>query len=636
LIVVPEVSLPLAIPAATAVAAYLDGKYHIRADLKAILRYFSIVIAGAFRMKRDHLNGFYRLEEWATSKTDADNVFLKFQGRRWTYKESYENALRYGTWIKKNFDVKPGEIVAMDCPNSDTFVWLWFGLWSIGAKPAFINFNLTDKPLVHSIQSSTSRIVLAHESLQKKYTDEVVKELGKKIVFLTPEVRAEIDRTIPKREPDECRGGQEMHNMALLIYTSGTTGLPKPAVVSWAKATMAPIYIGQWLPMKKDSVMYTSMPLYHSSASLLGLSTALYTGATVALGAHFHRKQFWDDCRATGATHIQYVGETLRYLLSSPPSPLDKEHKVRTAFGNGLRPDVWPKFKERFGIEQINEFYAATEGAGGLWNISRNGFSQGAVGMSGPLAQRLLGSTATVLKMDDDMEAPIRDPTTGLCVKVKPGDPGELVFKLNEKKIEEGFQGYFGNKQATSKKILRDVLVKGDAFFSTGDVLRNDEEGRWFFCDRIGDTYRWKSENVSTAEVADVLGKLEKISEANVYGVQVPGHDGRAGCAALVLQDDQGAQISNSLLKQLSATALKSLPRYAVPIFIRVLSRETAESNRTGTNKQQKHKFRSEGVDPDVVGAKGDVLFWLPPGKTDYVPFGAADWRSLSTGQAKL
>lgn len=544
--------------------------------------------------------------------------------------------MKYGTWIKQRFDVKSGEIVAMDVPNCDVFVWTWFGLWAIGAKPAFINYNLTDTPLVHSIHASTARVVLAHESLRDKYSEELVQHLGKELCILDPTVLGEIERTVPKREPDECRNGQGMHDMGLLIYTSGTTGLPKPAVVSWAKAAVLPVYIRMWLSLKKESVVYTSMPLYHSSASLLGLMAVLYSGATLSLGAKFHRKQFWEDVRATGATHIQYVGETLRYLLSSPPSPLDKAHKVRTAYGNGLRPDVWPKFKERFGIEQINELYAATEGSGALWNVSRNSFSEGAVGVSGPIARTLLSRGGKVLKMDEDMEAPIRDPKTGLCIQVTPGEPGELVFKLDEKNIEESFQGYFGNKQATSKKILRDVLVKDDAYFSTGDVLRRDSEGRWYFCDRIGDTYRWKSENVSTAEVAEVLGRVEKISEANVYGVEVPGHDGRAGCAALVLHDDHGAEIGDTLLRQLASVALKSLPRYAVPIFLRVLSTATAEGNRTGTNKQQKHKFRSEGIDPELVGQKGDVLFWLPPGRTEYVRFGAAEWRSLSAGQSKL
>jgi acyl-CoA synthetase (AMP-forming)/AMP-acid ligase II len=544
--------------------------------------------------------------------------------------------MKYGTWIKQRFDVKSGEIVAMDMPNCDVFVWTWFGLWAIGAKPAFINYNLTDKPLVHSIHTSTARVVLVHENLRDKYSEELVQELGKELCFFDPMVLGEIERTVPKREPDECRSGQSMHDMGLLIYTSGTTGLPKPAVVSWTKAAIAPVYIGKWLPLKKESVVYTSMPLYHSSASLLALMAVLYAGSTLSVGAKFHRKQFWEDVRATGATHIQYVGETLRYLLSSPPSPLDKAHKVQAVYGNGLRPDVWSKFKERFGVEQINEFYAATEGSGALWNASRNSFAEGAVGMSGPIARILLGGKGKVLKMDEDMEAPIRDPKTGLCIQVTPGEPGELVFKLDEKNIEEGFQGYFGNKQATSKKILRDVLVKGDAYFSTGDVLRRDSEGRWYFCDRIGDTYRWKSENVSTAEVAEVLGRVEKISEANVYGVEVPGHDGRAGCAALVLHDDHGAEIGDPLLRQLASVALRSLPRYAVPIFLRVLSKDTAEGNRTGTNKQQKHKFRSEGIDPELVGQTGDVLFWLPSGRTEYVRFGAAEWKSLSAGQSKL
>lgn len=531
--------------------------------------------------------------------------------------------------------MKSGEIVALDAPNCDVFVWMWFGLWAIGAKPAFINFNLTDKPLVHSVDTSTARLVLVHDGLRDKYSSEVVQELGREICFLTPEVRAEIDATTPRREPDECRGGQQLIDMSMLIYTSGTTGLPKPAVVSWTKAVVAPLFVCSWLPLKQDSVLYTCMPLYHSAASLMALLAALYAGCTCSLGAEFHRKTFWDDCRSTGATHIQYVGETLRYLTSTPPGPRDKDHNVVTAYGNGLRPDVWRKFKDRFGIQQINEFYSATEGAGLLSSIDRSGFNEGAVGTSGALMQTLFGARSIVLKLDEDMEDPIRDPKTGLCVRVKPGEPGELAFKLDEKKIDDSFQGYFGNKKASEKKILRNVLVKGDAYFSTGDVLRRDSEGRWFFCDRIGDTYRWKSENVSTAEVAEVLGRVEEISEANVYGVEVPGHDGRAGCAALVLNDDT-EQIDEALLRQMAATALKSLPRYAVPVFLRILSRQTAERNRTGTNKQQKHKFRSHGVDPSVVERQGDMVYWLAPGQNEYSRFGEVEWRRLKTGLARL
>jgi acyl-CoA synthetase (AMP-forming)/AMP-acid ligase II len=376
------------------------------------------------------------------------------------------------------------------------------------------------------------------------------------------------------------------------------------------------------------------MPLYHSSAALLGLTSVLRAGAAFSLGESFHRNGFWDDVRSSDATIIQYVGETLRYLLSAPPSPLDKEHKVRVAFGNGLRPDVWPVFKERFGIETIVEFYAATESPAALGNKSRNKFSEGAVGLSGALIT-LLGAPAKVIVLDFETNSPVRDPKTGLCIPVKPGEPGELIYKLDEREIDASFQGYFGNKNATSSKILRDVIKKGDAYFSTGDVMRKDSEGRWYFCDRIGDTFRWKSENVSTAEVAEVMGRVGLIHEANVYGVQIPGHDGRAGCAALVMEDEQ-KPLTQSELAEMAAHALKGLPRYAVPIFLRVHRGTAAEANRTGTMKQQKTVLRNQGVDPSLVAESGDELYWLPPGEKAYRKFGGEEYKALGAGTVKL
>lgn len=250
--------------------------------------------------------------------------------------------------------------------------------------------------------------------------------------------------------------------------------------------------------------------------------------------------------------------------------------------------------------------------------------------MSGTLSKSLVKSLIVELDFHDNVA--VRDPKTGLCFPVKPGQPGELVYRLDEKDIEADFQGYYGNKNATSSKILRDVVVKGDAYFSTGDVMRKDSEGRWFFCDRIGDTFRWKSENVSTAEVAEVLGSCTSITEANVYGVTVPGHDGRAGCAALTLPEGQST-IEDETLKELATEVLRELPRYAVPIFLRVVSGESAEKNRTGTNKQQKHVLRNEGVDPNLVS---DELFWLQPAGTEYSKFGIGDWNALGGGKVKL
>lgn len=373
------------------------------------------------------------------------------------------------------------------------------------------------------------------------------------------------------------------------------------------------------------------MPLYHSSASLLGVCTSLRVGATLCIGKKFSTKTFWNDCRSSKATIIQYVGETCRYLLAAPPQidpatgeNLDKKNSVRIAFGNGLRPDVWNRFKERFGIEAIAEFYAATEGSSGAFNFSRNDFSKGAIGRNGSFSELLLNKSWAIVELDWETEAPWRDPKTGFCKKVNRGEPGEMLYKLDENDIEKGFQGYFNNKKSTEGKILRNVLVKGDAYFRTGDVLSWDAQGRIYFNDRIGDTFRWKSENVSTNEVSEALGHHPHVQEANVYGVELPHHDGRAGCVAIVLSE----QPNERLLADLAAHARKRLPRFAVPLFLRLAK----EMQITGTNKQQKHVVRAQGVDPSKTG--DDELFWLKNGT--YVKFSKKDWEELNGGRVKL
>lgn len=379
------------------------------------------------------------------------------------------------------------------------------------------------------------------------------------------------------------------------------------------------------------------MPMYHSSASLLCYCAALLSGSTIALGRRFNRRAFFKECLAYNATIMQYVGETCRYLLSLPPSADDKNHKLRIAYGNGMRPDVWNKFKHRFGIETICEFYAATEGPSGMWNKSSNDFSAGAVGRNGALANLVMSKQISLVRLDFSTNLPIRDPKTGFCQRANDGEPGELVYKLNEKDIQANFQGYYGNQKATSSKVLRNVYAKGDAWFSTGDIMRYDADWHWYFVDRIGDTFRWKSENVSTAEVAEVLGRAEGVVEANVYGVQVPGHDGRAGCAALMLDRIRAAETNRDeqeTLRKLASHAMKSLPRYAVPVFVRLS--KSFGGNRTGTMKQQKTELRDEGVDPGKVVRAGDRLYWLKPGATEYVPFGEEEWNRLVAGGVKL
>lgn len=378
------------------------------------------------------------------------------------------------------------------------------------------------------------------------------------------------------------------------------------------------------------------MPLYHSSAALLGFCTCLMSGSTFVLGYKFSTKLFWPDVRASNATIIQYVGETCRYLLSAPPQidpstgeKLDKKHHVRIAFGNGLRPDVWNRFKDRFGIETIGEFYAATEGPSGCWNLSSNDFATGAIGRNGFLSTLFLAPEIAIVELDWETETPRRFPSTqNFCRRVPRGEPGELLYLVDAKQVQKKFQGYFRNAQASEGKILRDVLAKGDAWFRSGDIVRWDPQGRWYFTDRIGDTMRWKSENISTSEVSEALGAHPAVHEANVYGVALPNHDGRAGCAALVLSGDA----TQETLDGVAAAARARLPKHAVPLFLRVVR----ETRATGNNKQQKHVLRRQGVEPALVreDGGGDTVFWLRG--EGYVPMGDGDWEDLKMGRVRL
>lgn len=368
-----------------------------------------------------------------------------------------------------------------------------------------------------------------------------------------------------------------------------------------------------------------AMPLYHSSATILNISLVLHVGATTVLSHHFSPKTFFASAIASKATMMQYIGEMCRYLLSTPPSPFDQAHNIRIAFGNGLRPDVWQRFKERFNILEIAEFYAATEAPGGSFIKSKNNFGLGAVGRAGTTISTLMGSQSAIVKHDVESGDPYRN-SSNFCEKVSSGEAGELINAMDPDNIKESYLGYYGNQKASDSKILRDVFKKGDAWYRTGDLLRKDSEGRIFFVDRIGDTYRWKSENVSTNEVAEALSTSPHVDEINVYGVALPNHDGRAGCAAVMLNSAPSPQV----LKEVAAHAREKMPRFAVPLFLRVVK----EFEVTGTSKYTKHGLREQGVDPSKTGEDG--LYWLPVGAEAYEEFGKRDWENIVGGGVKL
>jgi acyl-CoA synthetase (AMP-forming)/AMP-acid ligase II len=276
---------------------------------------------------------------------------------------------------------------------------------------------------------------------------------------------------------------------------------------------------------------YDCMPFYHGTGGCAAV-TQMMAGVTLCVGKKFSSSNFWNDCRDSRATWITYVGETARYLLAAPPSPQDRNHNVRGMFGNGLRPDVWLKFRDRFGIVEIVEFFNSTEGVFSLTNFCRGDYLATSVGRHGWLLRQLLKNTYVPVRVDPHTGDILRDPKTGFAYREPYEVGGEIIVAVPG---EDAFQGYHNNPDATNKKFARNVFKKGDLWYRSGDALRRTDDGRWYFLDRLGDTFRWKGENVSTAEVGEVIGNFPGVIEANVYGVQLPNHDGRAGCAAVYI-----------------------------------------------------------------------------------------------------
>lgn len=376
---------------------------------------------------------------------------------------------------------------------------------------------------------------------------------------------------------------------------------------------------------------YNSMPLYHGTGAITS-GCCLLQGVSIAIAPKFSVSRFWNDIHDSKSTCFIYVGETARYLLNAPPHPLERDHNLRLAYGNGLRPDVWEKFQTRFNVPEIGEFFNSTEGIFALLNYDRGPFLEACVGHHGWLFRRLLHNVFIPVKIDHETGDIWRDPKTGLAQRTTYEEGGELIVAIPNK---EAFQGYWRSQAATDKKYVLDVFKKGDLYYRSGDALRRDGEGRWHFLDRLGDTFRWKSENVSTAEVALTIGQYPGIAEANVYGVVVPNHEGRAGCAAVHLDPNHtGPAVEyNDLLRY----TRERLPRYAVPVFLRLVK----ESSHIHNHKQNKVPLRKEGVEPGLIGTevpegKEDVFLWLPPKSDQYVPFTAKDWEALSAGQARL
>ncbi|MEE2930499.1 MAG: long-chain-acyl-CoA synthetase [Pseudomonadota bacterium] len=549
-----------------------------------------------------------------------NNVAWRFEGQLITYAEMDALANKAANWAL-SLGLQPGDAVALFMENRPEYVSFWYGLSKVGIVVGLINHNLTDKALAHCVNIADAKIILTGAD-----QDEAIRSAnglfegdpkvwsygGQEGEDLIGALAAASDARPSRDHRAQLRG----KDLCLYVYTSGTTGLPKAARLTQARTQgMMRSFIAPCKITSRDRV-YITLPLYHGTGGLCGVGQALMTGASIILRKKFSASQFWDDAADHGATAIVYIGELCRYLVNSPAHPKERAHKIRTGFGNGLRPDIWEEFLTRFNIPHICEFYGSTEG-----NVSFIGFD-GKVGAVGRIPSYLEKSSfghVAFVKFDVVEEEPVRG-ADGFCIKTDPGEPGEAIGKVGDD-VRTRFEGY-NDEAATKKKILHDVFEKGDMWFRTGDLMSKDAEGYIYFIDRIGDTFRWKGENVSTNEVAEFVARAPGIATANIFGVSVPGTDGRAGMAAITTD---GEVDFDGLYAWLS----EQLPKYAIPLFIRVQQ----EAETTGTFKYRKVELVEEGFDPEKVS---EPLWYFDPESNKYEPLTPDAHETILSGAVKF
>ncbi len=513
-----------------------------------------------------------------------DRPALVFEGQRWTYAELNAWANRCA-WALHEAGIRSGDAVAMMLENRPDALALMLGIVKLGAVASLLNNQQRGEPLAHSLRIIKPRLVVigqecAHalESLPADQRATLCPQWWWDGDQTPPEgltaLRPQLEKAAASNPPQTDQ--IKLHQACFHIFTSGTTGLPKASVMShyrWHRCLYGLGRLG--LRLRADDVLYCPLPLYHNNALTVAWGAVIGAGACLALGRKFSASHFWDEIRSNQATSFCYIGELCRYLLNQPEKATDRQHSVRAIMGNGLRPDIWAAFEQRFGIDRIVEFYTASE-----CNLAFvNAF--GITGTAGfcPLPY-------AIVAFDVDAEQALRH-ADGHMGRVSKGEAGLLLTQITDKAPLDGYT----DEGATQAKILRDVFAKADAWFNTGDLVRDQGFKHIQFVDRVGDTFRWKGENVATTEVEAAFSTLPEIEEAVVYGVEIPGSDGRAGMAALRLRN--GALDGIALARQLR----QALPKYAVPLLLRIRDAHDL----TATFKYSKVQLKREGFNAEVV-----------------------------------
>ncbi|XP_053320715.1 long-chain fatty acid transport protein 2-like [Spea bombifrons] len=553
-----------------------------------------------------------------------NKTFIFYQDQTYTYKEVDLKSNQLAWTLKQYTKLEQGDCVAIFLGNEPAYIWIWLGLAKLGCPMACLNYNIRAKSFLHCFRSSGAKVLIAAPELQNA-VEEVLPALaeeGVQVFYVSREsgtkgvesLLDKVDVASDQPVPRSYRSDVRPQSPALYIYTSGTTGLPKAAIISQGRLLISSS-LSTLSGIRSEDVVYIPLPLYHSAGLMIGVRGSIQQGASLVLRGKFSASQFWSDCRKYNVTVFQYIGEILRYLCNTPKKENDKDHCVRLALGNGLRPDVWKEFLQRFGNIRICEFYAATEGNAFFLNHTGK---VGAVGRSNFLIKYF--RPYELIKYDVDKEEPVRN-SKGRCVRVKAGETGLLIAKITK---TAPFVGYAGDKSQTEKKKLHDVFFKGDLYFNSGDLLMTDKEGFVYFQDRVGDTFRWKGENVATTEVADIVGMVDFIEEANAFGVTVPDHEGRIGMVSIKLRE--GKEFDG---EKLYKNILDYLPNYARPRFVRI--QNTMEI--TGTYKQRKVNLVKDGFNPLTVK---DPLYFLDENEKRYKPMDMHIYNAIMNKQLKL
>jgi fatty-acyl-CoA synthase len=559
------------------------------------------------------------VDDWATRQPDHPSLLSDRESL--SYRDLNERINRYARWALASHVAK-GETVCLLLQGQPDYLAAWLGLTKVGVVVALINTKLVGSSLAHCIDVAEAGHIIVGQDLAASF-EEVRPRLKR-----APNVwwhggeadDANIDTALAGLDASPLASSERRNvtidDRALLIYTSGTTGLPKAASISHRRI----LNWGGWFSGLTNASpadrLFSCLPLFHSVGGVVAPCSMLAAGASVVLSEKFSTTSFWRDVVRWDCTLFQYIGELCRYLLKAGVSEFETQHRLRLACGNGLRGDIWEAFQVRFSIPQILEFYAATEGNFSLYNVEGK---RGAIGRIPPLLAHRF--PAAIVRIDAETGTPIRN-AAGLCEACSNGEAGEAIGRIGTAGDAGGrFEGYT-NAAETEKKILRDVFANGDAWFRTGDLMKIDESGFFHFIDRLGDTFRWKGENVATSEVNEAILDCPGVIDAVTYGVTVPGADGRAGMAAIVINDSfDFAEFSDHLARR--------LPAYACPAFVRL----AAALANTETFKQKKQDLIRAGFNPREIA---DSLFYRHPASGKFLPLDADAYAQLEQGAIRL